>query len=602
MIAVRMKEFISVAFMLIAFNINLYARYDYSLKDDLTLMQIKFIQNLTEYSSGNMFSYANTRDGFNVSELTDDDKRRLLAMLRGVGIVVNRKAFMENGKIPDSLVPLIKKYYRQLDIYLTKANRESESLKNLKTADWLELLWQSGLNSVSLFTDLYGVGEYAKATKVGKYIQKNKILKKFEEYFHMSPSSKEEYKRVHKALEFFSSKKFIFISAFISSGFKITNEMAEEYNADKALSIGLKEYGLNTGKVIAGKLSKQVSDVLLSEFVGKFFEAVSILVTDSAVLIISGDEKAKFLSDLISELSKLAPIYGPLATQYEESKKIFDRTVTSPEAIQAWQKYLEESNKIREKINALNSEALAKKLDAILNYANQINLDDFPDVPYGSYAYEAIMTLKKLNIVNGKIIKYNTGIVQFEYRPNDLVSVGEFLTMVTLIEFQEVKNKKTFWEYSQFLVDKGINISISSTTPLTKKDLDKPATRGYVAKIITNIDRYKSSEHLQKCHYANKAIITDDGFLVSYVTEVCDNKSKNNASAYSQITTCKKIDRNDFDECSNYLYIKGITHRINKYEPRKNITRGEIALILYRLYKGVSNKTLTYAKLLKDVK
>ena len=159
----------------------------------------------------------------------------------------------------------------------------------------------------------------------------------------------------------------------------------------------------------------------------------------------------------------------------------------------------------------------------------------FDDIPEDYQFMPSISKMFNLGYING----YQDTL----FHPKDNTSIGQFLSMVAQVAFPQLEygndtNKITFSRYKAFLENKGININFPDNSSLQLQDLDKPITRKYVAKIISNI-----------------------------------------LDITTQRKNCGQEDEDGWDECSSYLRktigIQGSIKLNANHEPVKN-KKGEI--------------------------
>lgn len=597
-----MRKIVNLILSFLFLSNYIYADYTYTYQKDLTVRDILYIQNLTEYSTDKgQFSYANSAVGFDTDKLSYTDKKLLVQLLKRSGIFIGRSAFKDNGIYEKKLKGEIKVYEAALQSYISRSAYESINISNLEFSDVLELGWNTALNLISATTDIVGTGMYIKAVKTAKtiknanYITRIKAMKNFHK-------NEKIYRKVIDALEVFSSKEFILLSNLINNGFVLTNQMKKEINSDKLLQEQLNGLGINVlGKLGAGKLSSSVIGTVASGFVGKFFEALSILFTRVISGGVFGDDEAKaIMKDILNDLSGLIPIYGAFKAQWDKSSEIFGRLDEKPEALKAWNDYIQADKVLREKRDILNEKIITDKLKAILEYANSQNLNCFSDIPKTHRGFIPIFTLKKLYILDGKWIDYN-GVKVKKYLPNDYATVGDVLKVITKVKFKESRSQSKLISFKKFLENKKININLYPNKNLTNNNLNEIATRGYVSKLITNIYIYEANQN-SKYFATTIAETNDQGYLSVYTIDGNSNDSSN--TIRSQIKQCKSNNYpSDWDECSSFLRSMEITKNINSFEPNKKITRYELAVMAYRLYtKGFLKRVPKFYKLREEVK
>jgi hypothetical protein len=130
------------------------------------------------------------------------------------------------------------------------------------------------------------------------------------------------------------------------------------------------------------------------------------------------------------------------------------------------------------------------EIDRALTRTNDEN-KIFTDIASNNWAAQDIKILFDNNIING----FSDG----EFKPKNNVSIGQFLSMATkalLYETHKItidKYKKIdeidFTNYVEFLNGINIDIDYSDINNYSKGTLDRPVTRGYIAKVLTLIIR-----------------------------------------------------------------------------------------------------------------
>ncbi len=134
----------------------------------------------------------------------------------------------------------------------------------------------------------------------------------------------------------------------------------------------------------------------------------------------------------------------------------------------------------------------------VKNYKKEVSLPldiTFPDIDDNYWAKKYIDRLANLGIING--YKDDNG----KFKPKNNVSIGEFLGMstralfnknfrTTLDNIRDINNI-TFSKYVEFLHRLNIDIDYNTVSKYSSKILEKPATRKYIAKVLTNMLTYK---------------------------------------------------------------------------------------------------------------
>ena len=136
---------------------------------------------------------------------------------------------------------------------------------------------------------------------------------------------------------------------------------------------------------------------------------------------------------------------------------------------------------------------------ALKNETREIIVDNFfvpgflDDMSTKNWAMPYIAKLFNAGIISG----YDDG----TFRPKTNVSVGQFLLMSTkALLYKKYKNKIdtskeinniTFTNYAEFLHSLGIDIDYSSIKNYSSGSMDKDASRGYIAKVLTSMFTYR---------------------------------------------------------------------------------------------------------------
>lgn len=188
----------------------------------------------------------------------------------------------------------------------------------------------------------------------------------------------------------------------------------------------------------------------------------------------------------------------------------------------------------------------------------------FPDLENGNFFNFFIFKLFNHGVVKG----YPDG----NFKPKNSVSIGQLLAMSTMAILKNnlkpyknlEKNGIYFSRYAEDLNNKGIDIDYDSIKDYENNSLDVPASRGYVAKIISNLISYKFK--LNNIQYKRL-----DGDWDTY----SDFLSKN---------------------CIINGKIDTLHEGFNRYDPNNLITRDEVSLVIVKAMEFNNNKTLLCKK------
>lgn len=163
-------------------------------------------------------------------------------------------------------------------------------------------------------------------------------------------------------IKFADSTQFKVATELLSNGFTITNEIKQVISSDKAVGDMLKEWGVIGAELAIGSVLPDSASERLSVMLAKSTQAFA------AISIVSATSPTPETEELLKTVAEMAPWLGPIYANYNKTKEITSHM--SPEAISAFNDFMEAQAEMRTSLDAQFEKTLTERLKIVLNAHN----------------------------------------------------------------------------------------------------------------------------------------------------------------------------------------------------------------------------------------
>lgn len=319
----------------------------------LSTNQISSIESIYE---NQRYSYAMHNNKINIDILSPEDKKWLAQELRQSGIDLGYNTF---GELGDKMSEETSAIITQSNIKIEEAIKRMDKADDLTASDIGELALASSVNLASSLIDVATLGGGSSIRTAKSLPTLLSALKKLKIVNHGNTLTN----KIRKMIKFADSTQFKVATELLSNGFTITNEIKQVISSDKAVGDMLKEWGvigaeLAIGSVLPDSASERLSVMLATKSTQAF----------AAISIVSATSPTPETEELLKTVAEMAPWLGPIYANYNKTKEITSHM--SPEAISAFNDFMEAQAEMRTSLDAQFEKTLTERLKIVLNAHN----------------------------------------------------------------------------------------------------------------------------------------------------------------------------------------------------------------------------------------
>jgi hypothetical protein len=341
--------------------------YYETLDVDITFTEEELIMIDTIISTDPQFRKAISRNKFDISKLSDDDKKRLVIELRKIGVGFGNKDYGDYGTALSTKTNAIATIG---NTKLTELLKDVEDAEQLQAIDWAKFTAGTFFNIASAVGDVLSAGAGSTVLKTSKYIVvSDKALSVLTIIKKIDNANLPEYlKLVKKTLD---SKLFTILKLLIETGFTVNDYIRQEIRSDQALASTLS----NTLGTTVSIMTDAAIDQIIGENKGKILSLFLKILNDGLSNILKGSVEYAILDtnfkeaieSLKNSLLEMIPYAGSFIAEHNLVNKLYNDRANSQEATQAYDKYIQTSKDIASQIQFIQDQSYLKKLDYIMN-------------------------------------------------------------------------------------------------------------------------------------------------------------------------------------------------------------------------------------------